>query len=102
MRTEERVLAAPAKLQHPLAGEFRRSGLELTDALPETGGRLVIDLRATEDADSTGLEALIAIRRRAIRRGWTVQLRGVGPNLRSLLEVTKIDGLFDIDPVAPH
>lgn len=99
---QERLLAAPARLEHPVASEFRRAGLDLVDTLPEAGGRLVIDVSATEDADSAGLEALLAIRRRAAGRGWSILLRGASPAFKSLLELTKLDGLFQIEPSATN
>lgn len=95
---QERLLAAPARLEPPAAGGFRRAGLDLVDTLPETGGRLVIDVSATEHADSAGLEALLAIRRRAAGRSSTVLLRGTLAPFRSLLELTKLAALFEIEP----
>lgn len=99
---EERLLAAPARLEHPAASGFRRTGLDLVETLPVTGGRLVIDVSATENADSAGLEALLAIRRRAAGRGYGILLRGALPAFKSLLELTKLDRLFEIEPSATN
>jgi anti-anti-sigma regulatory factor len=93
----EAVLAAPAQLVGGAGQELRRRGLALLESLPEGRGRLVVDLGATQDADSEGLAALIAIRRRARERRQRVSLRRVRPNLGELLRLTKLDRQFEIE-----
>lgn len=93
----EQVLAAPARLVRPASEEFRRRALVLLDSLPEGRGHLVLDLSATEDADSEGMAALIAIRRRARQRRQRVSLRGVTPSFMELLRLAKLDRQFETD-----
>lgn len=77
---------------------FRREAVRLLDSLPEGRGRLTIDLGPTREVDSSGLNALILIRRAAARRRLSVRLRGVSDELRVLLALTKLDRQFEMDP----
>jgi anti-anti-sigma regulatory factor len=93
----EQVLAAPALLVRPACVDFRRAALALLDGLPPGRGRLVLDFSATTDADSVGMAALIAIRRRARERGQPVRLRGVEPPFGELLRMARLDGQFETE-----
>ena len=93
----ELLLAAPAELFRPASENFRRAALALLDSLPPGRGRLVLDFSATRDADSVGLAALIAIRRRAREQGHAVRLRGVMPSFHELLRMAKLDGHFEME-----
>ncbi len=93
----EQVLAAPAELYRPASEQFRRAALALLDGLPPGRGRLVLDFSATRDADSVGMAALIAIRRRAREHGHTVRLRGVAPVFQELLRMAKLDAQFETE-----
>lgn len=93
----ERVLAAPAELIRPASEDFRRTALALLDSLLPSQGRLVLDFSATRDADSVGMAALIAIRRRARERGLAVWLRGVTPAFHELLRMAKLEGQFEME-----
>lgn len=94
----EQVLAAPALLARPVSDDFRRTALALLDGLPSGRGRLVLDFTLTHDADSVGMAALIAIRRRARERGALVRLRGVAPPFWELLRMAKLDSQFETEP----
>lgn len=93
----EQVLAAPAELYRPASETFRRAALALLDTLPAGQGTMVLDVSATRDADSVGMAALIAIRRRARERGLTVRLRGVMPAFNDLLRMAKLDRQFETE-----
>ena len=93
----EHILAAPARLVRPASDDFRRAALALLDGLPPGRGRLVLDFSAPGDADSVGMAALIAIRRRARERGHPVRLRGVAPPFWELLRMARLDGQFDTE-----
>lgn len=94
----EQVLAVPAELYRPASETFRRAALALLDSMPVGQGRMVLDVSATRDADSVGMAALIAIRRRARERGLTVRLRGVLPAFSELLRMAKLDSQFETEP----
>lgn len=97
----EKILVAPERLVYPQSREFRRAGLELIASLGPQPHRVILDLSPTVEADSSGLESLVAIRRRATALKHTLVLRGVRPELRQLLEVTKLDRWFPKEPSSP-
>lgn len=94
---DHKILAAPETLNLGSRTEFRRVASELLDQLPEGSGRLVIDLSATRQVDSSGLGALMLIQRKAAERRQTVCLRRVNEELRFLLVLTKLDDLFELE-----
>lgn len=94
---EEHVLVAPDALDLESHGDFRLEAVQVLGAMPEGAGRLVVDLSATRSVDSTGLGALIQVRRYAARRRLVVRLRGVSAELRSLLALTKLEHLFEVE-----
>ena len=55
-------------------------------------GRLVIDLQEVSFCDSSGLGALLDVRRAAGDAGVAVMLRSVPPAVDRLLELTDVDG----------
>ena len=60
--------------------------------LPASGE---IDLAGVEDADSSALAVLLAIKRRALREGRTVAFRGMPASIVSLARVYGIESLVD-------
>ncbi len=99
MSTHEaaRELAAPATLGLDTRVEFRKAAIDLLDTLPESGGRLVINLTPTRTIDSAGLGVLMLIQRRAVERRQRVTLRNPNDEIRFLLTLTKLDDLFDLE-----
>ena len=61
-------------------------------------GPVTIDLRDVSFIDSSGIEALCAVRRDAERTGGTVVLRAPSAAVVRVLEVTGLDDLFRIEP----
>ena len=94
---DERVLAAPEDLGLDSRAEFRGAAIRLLDGMREGAGRLTIDLSDTRSVDSAGLNALILVHRYATGRRQSVRLRRVSEELRHLLVLTKLDGLFDVE-----
>ena len=97
VRPDERVLSAPKHLGLDTRSAFRRDAVRLLDSLEEGDGRLVIDLEATTAVDSSGLNALILVRRYANRRRLVVRLRNASDELRFLLVLTKLDLQFEVE-----
>lgn len=93
----EKILVAPERLVYPESRRFRRAGLELIASLGPQPHRVVVDLSNTVEADSSGLESLIAMRRRATALKHLLVLQGVRPSLHQLLEVTKLDRWFPME-----
>jgi len=67
-------------------------------ALRQHGATLRIDLCEVPFMDSTGLEVLLATRRRAELEGGSLTLLGPTPAVRRVIEVTGLDKLFPIAP----
>ncbi len=94
---EQHVLVAPRALDIEHHGDFRREAVALLEAMQEGAGRLVVDLSATRSVDSLGIAALIQVRRWAAQRRQVVRLRGVNAQLRSILALTKLENVFEVD-----
>jgi anti-sigma B factor antagonist len=67
-------------------------------ALRQHGSTLRIDLREVPFMDSTGLEVLLATRRRAELEGGSLTLVGLSPAVLRVIEVTGLDKVFTITP----
>jgi anti-sigma B factor antagonist len=75
---------------------------ELADTVAQAEGRIVIDLTEVPFVDSSGLGALVAVRKRALDGGTPVVLRAPHDRVRMLLEVTGLAGkVFDVEGAAP-
>ncbi|MFJ6577149.1 STAS domain-containing protein [Streptomyces sp. NPDC091368] len=72
----------------------------LTAALEQAppGADIVVDLRYSSFCDSSGLNALLAARRRALRRGQRLVLAAPSHQMIRLLERTHTDTLFTYAP----
>jgi anti-sigma B factor antagonist len=72
----------------------------LEDALrsQEGSGPVAIDLHNVSFIDSSGLRSLLNASRRATDRSSHVVLRGIGPEVRRLLEITGTTEQFSIEP----
>lgn len=72
----------------------------LHDAADAGTGDLVVDLRAVQMLDATGLGVLVGTHRRAERGGRRLVLRGVPPRIVRLLTRTRLHRILVTDPVA--
>lgn len=93
----QRVLAAPGSLDLEQRAAFRREAEALLERL-EPGGTLVVDFSGTRSVDSAGLGTLLVIQRRATARRQTVRLRHVHAEIRSLLTLSRLADLFELEP----
>jgi anti-anti-sigma factor len=57
---------------------------------------LVIDLKEVGFLDSSGLGSLVRAMTMSQKEGGQAKLSGVGPQVRKLLEMTKLDSVFEI------
>lgn len=98
----ECLVVAPIKLAAQNRLAFRDEALaaleRLGDAAP--GGRLIIDLTATQRLDSAGLGTLVMLQLRAAERRHAVCLRGASEEIRFLLLMTRLEDRFTIEPRA--
>lgn len=65
---------------------------------PDDSPSIVIDLAGVTFLDSSGLGALVDIRRQALERGKTIALRAPGATVLRVLQVARLDTLFPIGP----
>ncbi len=93
-REVDRLLVAPAELGLPTRATFREAAFEELTALCD-GGLLRIDLANTRRVDSAGLSALLLIHRRAQERMQRVVLSNASAEIRYLLALTEMSGLFE-------
>ena len=92
----ERVLVAPEHLGLETRLMFRETGSTLIDRITSGSGRLIVDCSSLKSVDSSGLNALILIQRRAAKRRIQVALRDLDNELLALLVLTKLDDLFEM------
>jgi anti-sigma B factor antagonist len=59
---------------------------------------VVLDLGAVEVIDSAGLGQLVFLHEAARSWGKTMKMVGVGPQIRELLELTKLASVFEVYP----
>ncbi|MDO5641948.1 MAG: STAS domain-containing protein [Paracoccus sp. (in: a-proteobacteria)] len=83
--TEKRLDAA-------IAGEFKDT---VRPHVAQRGPDLVLDLAAVEFLDSSGLGAVIALKK-ALPEGRRMLLRGLTPNVQRVFQLTRMDQIFDI------
>jgi anti-sigma B factor antagonist len=80
------------------AGSVREAAL---DAMRKHAANIRIDLSGVTFLDSTGLEVLLATRRRATLEGGELQLVDPARTVVRVLEVTGVDRLFNQTPSTP-
>ena len=71
---------------------FKRTVIRL---LEEGKINLLVDLRKVGFLDSSGLGALVRAMTSAQKEGGQTKLLGAGPQVRKLLEMTRLDSVFE-------
>jgi anti-sigma B factor antagonist len=69
---------------------------EVTPLFENDHPRLVFDFSAVRHMDSAGVELLLRCAEEAIKRNGDLKLAAVSPQLTVVLEMTRIDRLFEI------
>ena len=64
----------------------------------KAGENIVLDLEKLVNIDNFGLDALLAVAQRALENGSEIKLAGVSPDMRIVLDITKVYRVFDIFP----
>ncbi len=76
--------------------------VELECAIEQVSASLVVDVSAVDFIDSSGLAALVRMREVARSHpGGGLTLTGPGEAVRELLELTRLDRIFEIDGRGP-
>ncbi len=71
---------------------------EIAPFLQKEGADVIVDCSALEFVDSTGLGALIALLRKLEAKGGKLFFVGLGPEVASIFEITRLHKLFQIYP----
>jgi len=69
---------------------------KLLDLLAQGPKKIVLDLHAVPYMDSSGVASLVKLLSRSRKVGAAVFLTGLTDRTRSLLEITRLDTVFDI------
>ncbi len=67
-------------------------------ALIDGTADVVVDLSGIAFMDSTGIAVLVSLVKAARRSGRDAHFAAIGPEVRSVLEVIKLDRIFDLHP----
>jgi len=87
------VLAAGTRLDSTNAADFKNRFQVEAGRSP---GRVVLDMTNLEFIDSMGLGALVMALKAMLAKGGDIRLAALSPEVRSLVELTRLDKIFDI------
>ena len=93
------ILLKERKLDSSVTPELKGEFLLLCKPKVES---LVIDMTDVEFCDSSGLSALLIAERKMREHGGKVRLINVGKKVASLLKISMLERVFDIQEVVPH
>lgn len=93
---EANMIQAPTRLVAETRVDFRCAALDSLERAGDVGSPLLaIDMGETRDVDASGLGILVLVQKRARERGLSTRLLNTQHNVRSLLALTKLEGLFE-------
>ena len=78
--------------------EARTLAAELESRLPNDQPCLIVDFSRVKQIDSAGLNMLLGCMVKIARRDGAVQLGEVSPEAATMLELTRMDSIFDLFP----
>ena len=87
------VMQLPEQLKRAQAQAFCN---ELRPLLEADRPRLVLDCSLVQDADSAGIEMLLHCMEEAMKRDGDLKLAAVSPVLAVMLELMRVDRLFEV------
>ncbi|WBU57105.1 STAS domain-containing protein [Paracoccus sediminicola] len=90
------ICMAERRLDAAIAGQFKD---KVRPHVAANGPDVLLDLAAVEFLDSSGLGAVIALKK-ALPAGRKMMLRGLTPNVERVFRLTRMDQVFDILPAA--
>ena len=93
---EANMIQAPIRLVAETRVDFRCAALDSLERAGDEGSPLLaIDMGETRVVDASGLGILVLVQKRARERGLSTRLLNTQHNIRSLLALTKLEGLFE-------
>lgn len=97
METTVQPLVAPYRLTSDHRLEFRRAVLESLELAASTGEPAVsVDLTRTIEMDASGLGVLVLLQKRARERGLRTRLVNTPRAVQDMLQMTRLDSLFEL------
>lgn len=95
MTTDTFTVAAPPTLTLQTRVVFKTAALDcLAREVEPADGALTIDMSETRDVDACGLGILVMVSKRARERGLATRLLHTHDDVRSLLQTTRLEPLF--------
>ena len=92
------TLVTPPRLIAATRDEFRAAVLDLLERATATHASVaVVDMGQTLDMDASGLGVLVLLHKRAKERGISTRLAHAPEHVRRLLELTKLEYLFEYE-----
>ncbi len=91
-QTDRTVLAVTGEIDVQTSVELRTQ----VDDLDVSHRTLVLDLSAVGFVDSSGLGALLGIKKQQERAGGRLVLAGLSAPVRRIIAITKMDRVFDL------
>ena len=82
----------PVSINASNAGELRES----TESIVAEHPRVVLDMGRVGFVDSSGVGALVGLMNSARERGGDLKLTALSPDLDTILELTRLDRVFEI------
>jgi anti-sigma B factor antagonist len=87
------VMEAPEKLNHSEAQAFLA---ELQPLLQSDRPRVVLDCSQVQHMDSAGIEMLLSCMAEAMKRDGDIKLASLSPASAAILELMRVDRLFEV------
>ncbi|MGA8273568.1 MAG: STAS domain-containing protein [Candidatus Sulfotelmatobacter sp.] len=87
------VMELPEKLNHAAVSSFLE---ELQPLLEDDRPCIVLDCSQIQDMDSAGVEMLLHCLEQAMKRDGDLKLAGVSPTSAVILELMRVDRLFEM------
>jgi anti-sigma B factor antagonist len=84
--------------EHVRAKEARIFMRALQPELRRDRPRVVVDMSAVKDMDTTALDVLLECMSQVARRDGAVKLAGISPEAATVLELTRMDQIFEMFP----
>ncbi len=91
------IVVSGSRIDAAVATRFKD---EMRRLIAPHGLPVIIDMRAVDFLDSSGLGAMIAVRK-SMAEGRPLILRGLTPNVDRVFRLTRMDSVFDIRPPDP-
>jgi len=97
-----RLVSEPTRVILPIAGpltidQVQGTRKSLEQAWRGNASKVLVDLSRCPMVDTAGVALLVSVLQRAHREGKEFSMRGVGPQVESLLQMLRLDGVFKLE-----